>query len=101
MHGPFQARSARVSGPVSQAPRPHGGSFPGSSLGTAPYETIPLVDEVPGYSSLLAVPLPTKSVRRLFPCPFSVVGPQFSPECSTYGGNLDASLEGFRGTTGL
>ncbi len=39
MHGPLQARSARVSGPVSQAPRSHGGSFPGSSLGTAPYET--------------------------------------------------------------
>ncbi len=52
----FLARSARVSGPVSQAPRPHGGSFPGSSLGAAPYETIPLVYEVPGSSFLLAVP---------------------------------------------
>ncbi len=81
----FLARSARVSGPVSQAPRPHGGSFPVSSLGAAPYETIPLVDEVPGYSFLLAVPSPTKSVRRLFPCPFSVAGPQFSPEWSMYG----------------
>ncbi len=88
MHGPLQASSAHVSGPMSQAPRPHGGSFPGSSLGTAPYETIPLVDEVPGYSSLLVVPSPIKSVRRLFPCPFSVAGPQFSPEWSTYGGDL-------------
>ncbi len=77
VHGPLQARSARVSGPVLQAPRPHGGRFPSSSLVTAPYETIPLVDEVPGYSSLLAVPSLTKSVRRLFPRPFSVAGPQF------------------------
>ncbi len=112
MHGPLQARSARVSGPVSQAPRPHGGSFPGSSLGTAPYETVSLVDEVPGYSSLLAVPSPTKSVRHLFLCPFSVAGPQFSPERSTYGGNLPSPNDNdgcfplemgssFRGTAGL
>ncbi len=67
---------------MSQAPRPHGGSFPGSSLGAAPYETIPLVDEVLRYLSLLAVPSPTKSVRCL------LAGPQFSPEWSTYGGNL-------------
>ncbi len=112
MHGPLQARSARVSGPVLQAPRPHGGRFPSSSLGTAPYETIPLVDEVPGYLSLLAVPSPTKSVRRLFLRPFSVAGPQFSPERCTYGGNLPLPNDndgcfplgmgsGFRGTTGL
>ncbi len=110
--GPLQARSARISGPVSQAPRPHGGSFPGSSLGAAPYETIPLVDEVLGYLSLLAVPSPTKSVRCLFLRPFSVAGPQFSPEWSTYGGNLPSLNDndgcfplgvgsGFRGTTGL
>ncbi len=49
VRGLLQARSACVSGPVSLAPRPHGGSFPGSSLGAAPYETIPLVDKVPGY----------------------------------------------------
>ncbi len=52
MLGPLQARSSRVSGPVLQAPRPHGGGFPGSSLGAASYKTVPLVDEVPGYSSL-------------------------------------------------
>ncbi len=112
MHGPLQARLACVSGPVWQAPRPHGGSFPGSSLGTAPYETIPLVDEVTEYSSILAIPLPTKSVRRLFPCPFSVAGSKFSLEWSTYGGNLPSPNDndgcfppgvrsGFRGTTGL
>ncbi len=95
-----------------QAHRPLGGSFPGSSLGTAPYETISLVDKVPGYSSLLAVPLPTKSVRCLFPHPFSVVGSLFSSERSMYGGNLSSPNNkdgcfplgmgsGFRGTTGL
>ncbi len=52
MLGRLQARSSRVSGPVLQAPRPHGGGFPGSSLGAASYKTVPLVDEVPGYSSL-------------------------------------------------
>ncbi len=31
--------------------------------------------EVPGYSSLLAVPSPSKSIRRLFLRPFSVAGP--------------------------
>ncbi len=31
-----------------QSPRPHGSGFPGYSLGAAPYETIPLVDDVPG-----------------------------------------------------
>ncbi len=67
---------------------PHGGSFPGSSLGAAPYDTIPLVDEVPRYSSLLAIPSPTKSVRHLFPLPFSVAGSQFSPEWCTYRGSL-------------
>ncbi len=77
VHDPLQARSAHVSGPVSQTPRPHDGSFPGSSLGAAPYETIPLVDEVPGYSSLLAVLSPTKSVRRLFPCPLMWQDPSF------------------------
>ncbi len=112
MRGPLQASSAHVSGSVSQDPRPHGGTSPGSSLGAAPYETIPLVDEVPGYSSLLAVPSPTKNVGRLFSCPFSAAGPQFSPEWSTYGGNLPSPYDndgyfplgvwsGFRGTTGL
>ncbi len=67
------------------------------------------MDEVPGYSYLLAVPSPTKSVRRLFPCPFSVAGPQFYPKC---GGNLPSPNDndgrfplgvgsGFRGTTSL
>ncbi len=42
---------------------------------------------MPGYSFLLAIQ-DTKSVRRLFPRPFSVAGPQFSPEWSTYRGNL-------------
>ncbi len=66
------------------------------------------MDEVPGYSSLLAVPSPTKSVRHTF----SVAGPQFSPEWSTYWGNLPSSNDndgcfllgvrsGFRGMTGL
>ncbi len=65
-------------------------------------KTIPLVDEVPEYSSLLAVPLPTKNVRRLFPRSFSVVGSQISPEWSTYGVichrqmiTTDASLSGW------
>ncbi len=109
--GLLQARSARVSGPVSQTPRPHGGSFPSSSLGAAPYETIPLVDEIPGYSPLLAIPSPTKSVRRLFSDSFSVAGSQFSPEWSSYGGSLPLPNDkdrhfplrvgsGFRGTTG-
>ncbi len=86
--GPLQAGSLHLSGPVSQAPRPHGSGFPGSSLGAAPYETIPLVDEVPGYLSLLAIPPPTKSVRRLSPHPLSVAGPQFSLERSGNGGSL-------------
>ncbi len=60
MLGPHQDRPSRVSGPVSQAPRPHGSGFPDSFLGAAPYETVPLVDEVPGYSPLLAV-TPTKN----------------------------------------
>ncbi len=34
----FKLGRQRVSGPVSQAPRPHGGSFLSSSLGAAPYE---------------------------------------------------------------
>ncbi len=55
MFGPLQGRSSRVSGHVSQAPLPHGSGFPGSSLGAATYETVSLVDEVPGYSSLPAV----------------------------------------------
>ncbi len=112
VYGPLQARLARVSVPVSQGPRPHGGSSPSSSLGTAPYETIPLVDEVPGYSSLLAFPSPSKSVRRLFLHPFSVAGPQFSLERSTHWGNLPSPNDndgcfplgmgsGFRGMTGL
>ncbi len=86
--GPLQAGSSPVSGSVSHAPRPHGGDHPGSSLGAAPYETDPLVDEVPGYSSLLAVPPPTKSVRHLSPHPLSVAGPQFSPERIGDGGSL-------------
>ncbi len=84
----FRLGPSRVSGPVSQAPRPHGRGFPGSSLGAAPYETVPLVDEVSRYSPLLAIPPPTKSVRCLSPHPLSVAGPQFSPERSEYGGSL-------------
>ncbi len=71
-------------------------------LGLLLMKTIPMVDEVPEYSSLLAVPLPTKNVRRLFPRPFSVVGSQISPEWSTYGVichrqmiMMDASLSGW------
>ncbi len=110
--GPLQARPSRVSGPVSQAPRPHGSSFPSSSLGAAPYETVPLVDEVPGYSPLLAIPPPTKSVRCLSQHPLSVAGPQFSPERSEYGGSLPSPNDsdgclplrvggGLRGKAGL
>ncbi len=110
--GLLLARPSHVSGPVSQAPRPHGSSFPGYSLGAAPYETIPLVDEVPGYSPLLAVPPPTKSVRRLSPRPLSVAGPQFSLDRSEYGGSLPSPNDndgcfplgvggGLRGKAGL
>ncbi len=112
MPGPLQARSARVSRHVPQAPSPHNVSFPGSSHGAAPYETIPLVDEVPGYLSLLAIPLPIKSVRRLIPHPFSVAGPQYYPAWSSYGGNLPSPNDNdrcfhlglgscFQGTTSL
>ncbi len=69
MLGPIQARPLHVSGPVSQAPRPHSSGFPSSSIWAAPYETISLVEEVPGYLPLLAVPPPTKSIRRLSPHP--------------------------------
>ncbi len=61
--GQLQAKSSRVSGPMSQSPRPHGSGFPSSSLGAAPYETVSLVDEVPRYLSLLAISPPTKSSR--------------------------------------
>ncbi len=72
--GPLQARSSRVC------------SFPISSLGAAPYEAIPLVDEVPGYSWVRV--RVGKSVRHLSPRHLSVTGPQFSPERSAYGGSL-------------
>ncbi len=71
-----------------------------------------LMDEVPGYSPLMAVPPPTKSGRRLSPCPLSVAGPQFSPERSKYGGSLPSPNDnngcfplrmggGLRGKAGL